>query len=132
MQTSSIASHFVGAAGGLNMSMIAFSIVFLVIMGLMLVMMCIKIFAGAIDGSGKKTAAAPAAPTATPAQPQQPAAAASDDDEVVAVISAAVAAMCGSGARVRNIAPAAANRASSSGSAWRMTARLQSMEGFDC
>ena len=40
----SIHSHFVGISGGILMSIIAFSIVFIVIAGLMLLMMGLKCF----------------------------------------------------------------------------------------
>ena len=49
----SISSFFVGVPGGLIMSFIAFSIVFIVIIGLMLVMMGMKHVCGAIDGMHK-------------------------------------------------------------------------------
>lgn len=128
----SIASHFVGLPGGLLMSLIAFSIVFLVIMGLMLMMMALKVFAGAMDG-GQKAKAAPAA-TSAPAAPAAKSgmsaavsvAASQDDDELIAVIAAAVSAACGRAARVVSFKPATVTGAS----AWRMTGILQNSEGF--
>ena len=61
--TGSVSSYFVGVPGGLVMSMIAFSIVFIVIIGLMLLMMGMKHLCNAIDGT-KKAAPAASAPAA--------------------------------------------------------------------
>ena len=99
----SISSFFVGVPGGLIMSFIAFSIVFIVIIGLMLVMMGMKHVCGAIDGMHKPKPSAPAAPAPAPApakapvqaQAAAPAPAAAADDELLAVITAAIAAACG-------------------------------------
>ncbi len=129
---SSISSHFVGAFGGLVMSCIAFSIVFLVIVGLMLVMMGTKILAHTIEGKGKGAAqpSAPAGgtPPSTPSAPSTPAAAvAVDDGELIAVISAAVAACCGGAARVISFSPVTKHAATT----WRVTGRLQNTEGFE-
>lgn len=130
---SSIASHFVGIPGGLLMSVIAFCTVFIVIAGLMLMMMALKAFATSVDNREKAKAATQttSAPTTRPSAPQAPVAASvspvADDDELVAVITAAIAAACGTGARVVSFKPAAP-RASSS--PWRMTGILQNSEGF--
>ena len=96
----SIHSHFVGISGGILMSIIAFSIVFIVIAGLMLLMMGLKCFVSSIDKASAARSApvsAPAAPVASPAVQAQ---GAEDSDELLAVISAAIAAACGSSARV--------------------------------
>ncbi len=112
------------------MSLIAFSIVFLVIIGLMLVMMGMKHICRAIDNMhAPKPAAAPAAAPAAPqasaqAAPVQ-AAAAAEDDELLAVISAAVMAACGSSARVVSFSPVKAPL----GSAWKNIGRIQNSEG---
>ena len=99
MTESSIASHFTGVGGGLVMSMIAFSIVFIVITGLMLIMMSMKHICSAIDGC-KKAPAAQSAPTPPAAVQAVAAPSAEDDGVLLAVISAAISAMCGSAARV--------------------------------
>lgn len=102
MTQSAVAAHFTGVGGGLVMSLIAFSIVFIVIMGLMFIMMGMKHVCRAIDGCKKAPVSAPAAPSA-PASPAAKAVAVpavGDDGELLAVISAAIAAMCGSAARV--------------------------------
>lgn len=127
MTQSAIAEHFTGVGGGLVMSMIAFSIVFIVILGLMFTMMAMKHVCKAIDGC-KKAPAAPAAPSA-PASPASKAVAVStaeDDGELLAVISAAIAAMCGSAARVVSFAPVKAP----AGSSWKFIGRVQNAEGF--
>jgi sodium pump decarboxylase gamma subunit len=127
MTQSAIAEHFTGVSGGLVMSMIAFSIVFIVIMGLMFTMMAMKHVCRAIDGC-KKAPAAPTAPSA-PASPAAKAVAAptaEDDGELLAVISAAIAAMCGSAARVVSFAPVKAP----AGSSWKFIGRVQNAEGF--
>ena len=120
---SSISSFFVGVPGGLIMSCIAFSIVFIVIMGLMFVMMGMKHVCSAIDNVGKAKAAAPA--PAAPAPAAAPAAPAGDDGELLAVISAAVAAACGATARVVAFAPVKAPAPT----AWKSAGRFQNTEG---
>ena len=127
MTGTSISSYFVGVPGGLVMSFIAFSIVFIVIVGLMLVMMGMKYFCTAIDNMNKPkpaqsaSAQAPAAPAAA-----APAAATSADDELLAVISAAIMAACGSTARVVAFSPVKAPAPS----AWKNVGRLQNTEGY--
>ena len=128
----SISSNFVGVSGGLLMSIIAFSIVFLVIVGLMFVMMGVKMLAAAIDGAGKAASVpAPAAPSsgAPSAAVSAPAVAAEDDSELAAVISAAIAAVCGGSARVIAFSPTQTQGGSST--LWRASGRFQNSEGFD-
>lgn len=129
----SISSFFVGVPGGLIMSFIAFSIVFIVIIGLMLVMMGMKHVCGAIDGMHKPQQSAPAAPAPVPAAPVQAAApaaqpvpAAAADDELLAVITAAIAAACGPTARVISYSPVKVPASS----AWKNVGRLQNTEGL--
>lgn len=128
-----ISSFFVGVPGGLIMSFIAFSIVFIVIIGLMLVMMGMKHVCGAIDGMHKPKQSAPAAPApAAPAKAQaaapaaQPAPATAADDELLAVITAAIAAACGPAARVISYSPVKVPASS----AWKNVGRLQNTEGL--
>lgn len=128
-----ISSFFVGVPGGLIMSFIAFSIVFIVIIGLMLVMMGMKHVCGAIDGMHKPQQSAPAAPAPAPAAPvqaaapaAQPAPAAAADDELLAVITAAIAAACGPTARVISYSPVKVPASS----AWKNVGRLQNTEGL--
>lgn len=135
--TSSVSSYFVGVKGGLVMSMIAFSIVFLVIIGLMLTMIAIKYLAAAIEtgnsgkgnGKGGKTSAPVQQQTASsPSAPAQAVAVqAEDEGELMAVISAAITAMCGSAARVIAFSPVVKAPVATS---WKFVARMSNTEGF--
>lgn len=133
--TGQISSYFVGVKGGLVMSLIAFSIVFIVIIGLMLIMMSIKYMAAAIDGksggNGNKAVDVqkPAAPAASPASsaPVKAVAASEDEGELLAVISAAITAMCGSAARVVAFSPVVQAPAITS---WKFASRIGNREGF--
>lgn len=128
MTGNSVSSYFVGPAGGLVMSMIAFSIVFIVIVGLMLLMMSMKHICNAIDSRTKAPASAPAAQSKPTAPTAHAVAAPSieDDGVLLAVISAAISAMCGSAARVISFAPAKAP----AGSSWKLMGKIQNIEGF--
>lgn len=136
--TGSVSQYFVGVKGGLVMSMIAFSIVFLVIIGLMLMMIAIKYMAAAIEGgkgsgngngNGNKAVAAPQ--QQAPASPSAPARAVSarpeDDGVLMAVISAAIAATLGSAARVVSFSPVVKAPAATS---WKFVAKMSNIEGF--
>lgn len=130
MTNGSVSSYFVGIKGGLVMSIIAFSIVFIVIIGLMLIMIAMKHISAAVEGAGKgsggggKTAA-----LVQPATQPQPAkaAAAGDDGELLAVISAAIAAVCGSAARVVSFGPIVKAPAVNG---WKLAARMRGAESF--
>jgi len=129
----SISSHFVGPAGGLVMSLIAFSIVFIIIMGLMFLMMALKHLCKAIDSvSGAQEQSKPNGPAATP--PAAPAKAvatqsqAEDGFELLAVISAAIAATCGDTARVVSFAPVKTKQPVLN--SWKFVGRIQNIEGF--
>ena len=122
--------EFSGISGGAWMSVIAFSIVFLVCIGLMGLMMGLKHFANAINkfNESRATPGAKSAPAAgSPAPALVATAPDMGEEEIVAVITAAIAASCGAGARITSITPAPARTPSS---AWRMTGRLQNCEGF--
>lgn len=131
----SIHEHFVGPMGGVLMSMIAFSIVFLVILGLMLVMFATKMLAHSLDAAAKaKSAATPDASAsgakAVAVAPQAPVAVTgpAEDGELVAVIAAAIAAACGRAVAVtgiRPVLPAGGALASS----WKMAGRMEQLEG---
>ena len=135
----SIHDHFVGPMGGVLMSLIAFSIVFLVIMGLMLVMMATKMVAQAVDSRGKASgsavspassaagsgAAAPA-PAAAPG-PSAIGIAPSEDLELVAVITASLCALMGRPVAVKSVRPMPA----ASVGHWRTMAKLDNLEGFE-
>ena len=130
MMVTSISSHFVGPFGGLVMSLIAFSIVFIIITGLMFLMMALKHFCKAIEsvgGSGSKEAAPAASKPTTPAA-KAVAVTTEDSAELLAVISAAISAMCGSTARVVSFAPAGTKTPAATG--WKFVGRMQNVEGF--
>lgn len=137
--TGSISSYFTGVSGGLVMSLIAFSIVFIVIVGLMMIMMMLKHLCAVIDGTAKQApvAAPQPAPVATSvavstAPAVAPVSSADDEGELLAVITAAIAAMCGSTARVVSFAQTnnQAGIQAPVASAWKFTSRTRSMEGF--
>jgi hypothetical protein len=113
------------------------SLAFLVIIGLAVMVLLFR------SGSRQQTIIqapaptpppAPAAPAPAPASAGAPSAAPSgDEDEVVAVITAAIAAVCGSGARVLSVSPASggAGGVRSGVSAWRIEGRFQNFEGIN-
>jgi Na+-transporting methylmalonyl-CoA/oxaloacetate decarboxylase gamma subunit len=140
-----VSSHFVGVSGGILMSIIAFSIVFLVVIGLMLLMMALKYFVGKVQTEDGKT---PGGKTPVPAErpetnlPQAtlavaaPAAAgtlsADADGELVAVITAAITSMTGTAARVLSFAPSQPDetKARQKTPVWRMTSILLNSRGL--
>jgi Na+-transporting methylmalonyl-CoA/oxaloacetate decarboxylase gamma subunit len=138
MQT--ISSNFVGGWGGLLMSCIAFSIVFIVIAGLMLMMMALKAFVNTVNPEQKGGGATPASPVSEPASTQQvptnitasvPLSADQDDGELVAVLTAAITAMTGYSAAVLSYAPTLPNApARNSTLPWRMTSILNNSRGL--
>ncbi|MCX7829235.1 MAG: OadG family transporter subunit [Thermanaerothrix sp.] len=131
----SIHDHFVGPMGGVLMSLIAFSIVFLVIVGLMLVMMATKMVAQAVDsrgkvsgGSGPSPAASAPASAPAPAAPARPLDASHCEDlELVAAITASLCAFMGRPVAVKSVRPMPAAPASH----WRTMAKLDNLEGFE-
>jgi hypothetical protein len=137
METS-IASHFIGARGGLMMSIIAFCIVFVVIFVLMLLMMALKHFSVELNDylefkAGQKGAKEPAAPLAAPTPAvaySPPPTQAGDEDELVAVLTAAIAASCGPGAVVLGYAPSAERAAFRATPPWRAASIQQNSLGL--
>jgi hypothetical protein len=133
----SIASHFVGWQGGILMSVIAFSIVFLVIAGLMLMMMALKVFVAAIDPNKSPTASTGGGTSAAP-QPAKPSAAAAvqyepptqDDSELIAVFAAAIAASGGQAASVLSCTPVTPAAGRSAVSIWRMAGIFSNSRGL--
>ena len=103
--------------------------------------MMLKHLCAVIDGTAKQApAAAPQpAPVAAsvavspaPAAAAAPVSSAADEGELLAVITAAIAAMCGSTARVVSFAQANNQTGIQApvASAWKFTSRTRSMEGF--
>jgi Na+-transporting methylmalonyl-CoA/oxaloacetate decarboxylase gamma subunit len=129
-----IASSFVGWQGGILMSVIAFSIVFLVIAGLMFMMMALKVVAKAINPD--KPAAAPVESANTAPRPPAVTAAvryeppASDDGDLVAVFAAAIADMSGHAAAVLSYAPVEMTLRRPSASVWKMAGILSNSRGL--
>ena len=116
------------------MSLIAFSIVFLVIIGLMLLMMGLKHFVGMVNpGTGAAREKTPA-PAKEPEAASSPAtvSALSGDDELAAVITAAIVAATGAAASVLSFTPSQPNetKAGHVTSAWRMTGILSNSRGL--
>lgn len=132
-----LASHFQGIPGGIVMSLIAFSIVFIALSGLCLIIYGVKYVAAAADKSARvkddtKSAKADA-PKGTPvvqavAAPR-PAESPAEDENLLAVIGAVLAASLGGGYAVRSVRPVAA-AASSIGGMWKGSARIETMEGL--
>ena len=132
--SNSVAGYFVGVKGGLVMSLIAFSIVFIVIMGLMLMMIAIKHMAAALErpkASGAREAGSaqstPLSPPVASVPLQSASVSEEDNGELLAVISAAIAATCGSASRITAFRPVVRTPVASS---WKFAARMSSKEGF--
>ena len=102
--------HFEGISGAINVSIVAFSIVFGVLLILTAMIYTIKVFSGSGDNkpaggtpAGKGAAApAKAAPVAAPLQ-----ASGLPQAKIVAAITAAIMAMTGGRGRILSIQPAA-------------------------
>lgn len=120
-----------GIGGAFTLSLIAFSMVFLVLCGLTAVIYGIQYLAGGIegkksggDGTVKAPAPAPAAPAA-PALSISPA----GDGKLMAVLAAAVAAVEGGGGRITSVRPGAFH--SPAGTLeWRRTAIFEGLGGL--
>jgi hypothetical protein len=123
------------------MSLIAFTIVFVVIIGLMLIMMGLKHIANFINAAQTVSAdvkqSAPAPPgsvsnivAAPPSAPLPPSAATQDDGELIAVITAAISAAAGCEIRVAGYSPTPAAVLQHPSSVWRMTGILQNSQGL--
>lgn len=138
-----LAAHFDGAGGAIILALIAFSVVFLVLAALSLIIMANRVIAEKVESFKKSTAPAPkkaappkgAAPqkaVATPAAPAQCVASGEDEHEIVAVITAAIAATLGSGAAILDIRPAVSMRKHGRvGPLWRSYAKTSAMEGLE-
>lgn len=126
-----MASHFVGAGGAVILALIAFSIVFLVLIGLSFVIIGNKYLANTMN-SRQRAQSAPAAPK--PSMPAQAVAAGvsqgGEDENLVAVLTAAVAAVVGGGVTVTGVRPAlAVSRQARATGGWRSFARTCNLEG---
>ena len=134
--TGTLVEHFKGWQGGILMSAIAFSIVFLVIAGLMFMMMALKHIVKAINPDKPTAARTGNAKSAPPSQSPTVVAAvryeppASDEGELVAVFAAAVTAMSGHAAAVLSYSPVEAALRRHTASAWKMTGILSNSRGL--
>ncbi len=138
-----LASHFEGAGGAIILAMIAFSVVFLVLAALSLIIVANRIIAEKAESFKKNVAPAPkkaASPkgavpqkaVAAPAAPAQSVACGEDENEIVAVITAALAATLGSGAAILDIRPGMSVRKHRRvGPLWRSYAKTSTMEGLE-
>jgi hypothetical protein len=146
-----VSGNFVGASGGLLMSCIAFSIVFLVILGLMLVMMALKYIVRVINPDRPAEASIPVpvaavrpvAPAPSQAVPVQTAGEQMDEGELVAILTAAATAAIGRETVVTGFSPARQSPAASGQPfasqdaasrrltpAWRMAGILNNSRGL--
>lgn len=119
---------FEGVSGAINVSIVAFSIVFGVLLGLTVMIYAIRIFSRAEapkqDGpAGGRSAPAPATvPSAAPVAAQG----AAPQQKIVAAITGAILAATGGRGRVVSIAPASQARV---GSTWRTSGIVALVSG---
>ncbi len=127
-----LASSFEGLSGATALSVIAFGVVFLVLIGLTCVIFGMRLVSR-FAGSEKPAAPAPAparpaaAPVAAPVV--APVQAAAADEEIVAVIAAAIAAHMGSAVRINAIVPAGTHLIGTDNAAWIACGRLEGLQG---
>ncbi|MBO5492946.1 MAG: OadG family protein [Pyramidobacter sp.] len=122
-----LASSFEGLNGATALSTIAFSVVFIVLIFLTLVIYAMRLvsrFAGA-----EKPAAAPAARAAAPAAAGVASSAAAADEELVAVIAAAIFAQTGTMMRIKSIVPAGTHLIGTDNVSWINCGRLEGLQG---
>ena len=125
--------RFSGLDGGIFMSLISFSIVFLVCAGLMGLMMSLKYIVRVLEKKGKPDTSNETPFVNNPAgkilpAPEMP----DDEDELVAVITAAVTAAFGNSVRVTDIRPSDTSFAPPPAgfSAWKTAARIMNNKGI--
>ena len=122
-----LASSFEGLGGATALSVIAFSVVFLVLIFLTIVIYAMRLvsrFAGS-----EKPAAAPAAKKAAPVASAAAGASAAADEELVAVIAAAIFAQTGTMMRIKSIVPAGAHLIGVDNVSWINCGRLEGLQG---
>lgn len=122
-----LASSFEGLNGATALSTIAFSVVFIVLIFLTLVIYAMRLvsrFAGA-----EKPAAASAARAAAPAAAGAASSAAAADEELVAVIAAAIFAQTGTMMRIKSIVPAGTHLIGTDNVSWINCGRLEGLQG---
>ena len=122
-----LASSFEGLGGATALSVIAFSVVFLVLIFLTIVIYAMRLvsrFAGS-----EKPVAAPAAKKAAPVASAVAGASAAADEELVAVIAAAIFAQTGTMMRIKSIVPAGAHLIGVDNVSWITCGRLEGLQG---
>lgn len=122
-----LASSFEGLGGATALSVIAFSVVFLVLIFLTIVIYAMRLvsrFAGS-----EKPAAAPAAKKTAPVAAAVAGASAAADEELVAVIAAAIFAQTGTMMRIKSIVPAGAHLIGVDNVSWITCGRLEGLQG---
>ena len=122
-----LASSFEGLGGATALSVIAFSVVFLVLIFLTIVIYAMRLvsrFAGS-----EKPAAAPAAKKAAPVAAAVAGASVAADEELVAVIAAAIFAQTGTMMRIKSIVPAGAHLIGVDNVSWITCGRLEGLQG---
>ena len=118
-----------GVGGAFTLTIIAFTVVFLVLGGLTGIIYGIKYLAGGLErkqGGGSAPAPSAHLPTSAPAP-----ASAGGDGRLLAVIAGAVAAYGGGKYSVTSVRPAGSARAPLGGDAWRQAAIYQSLGGIN-
>lgn len=121
-------SQFHGASGALIVSMIAFTIVFLVLIGLTLVIYAIKFFSGSGEKKDSGTPSTPVTPAAVAsvAAPQPPA----GKSQITAAITAAILAATQGRGRILSVSPALQDGiAPLSRTTWKTTGIVERISG---
>lgn len=114
---------FEGMGGAISLSVIAFSIVFLVLMGLTAIIYGIRIVVEMKGGASKAKAASV---SSQPAQLSKPSLS-GVSDEVVAAITGALVAKVGSGFRILSVKP----QLEGNSDGWTSCGRFEGLEGLD-
>ncbi len=130
-----LAASFEGMGGAMALSLIAFSIVFLVLASLTLVIFAMryitKLGGHAAEEPAPVAKKAPAPVVAAPAPKPAPVAVApvSADEELVAVIAAAIAAHTGTMMAVTSVVPSVAQAFAPAADAWVAAGRVEGLQG---
>ena len=129
------AANFSGINGGIIMSLISFSIVFLVCAGLMGLMMSLKYVVRVFEEKERQSQSGgnPSAAKPPVGEPFLAQATPDDEGELVAVITAAVTAAFGSSARVTDIRPSSSIALApppTFSSVWKMASRIENNKGI--
>jgi len=122
-----LASSFEGLNGATALSTIAFSVVFIVLIFLTLVIYAMRLVSR--FAAAEKPAAAPAARAAAPAAAGTASSAAAADEELVAVIAAAIFAQTGTMMRIKSIVPAGTHLIGTDNVSWINCGRLEGLQG---